>query len=455
MSRLTRTIIFFTLLVVTMAVAWVILSLWVCKEPWLNHLWANASYVLHQEWFAVPLVAIIYFTAFLVVRWHLVASPMRRELLGAIIDAKFQLDLEPLDSPGKKSKIDAMREILCVAVEGVNGIGILDRVFWTRGQEVPAWSHVDDVECELAVLQPFDKVKASLETAERRLRDMPTEDREATSLADLIRKELDRAASEPSDLFHDRFRYVQSPEVPTEDKEIAILPDLIGIELGGTVSEPSKSIDARFRCLLYEARGVIDGHDENDLDDTMNWHNKTIWLIWLGVLLVISLEGTRRGGGGLFAAGAAGGFLSRLRRAMKSVDDLADSGLYWTTFFLSPLVGALAGWAGILLIELAVKIGVLGSGFSAIAMGTGYGSLALAVAFLLGFSERFFDAIAGSVEDKVSKKNEEKSTSSSSSSSSGNSPSSSKPSTRPRFRTYIKDSGGNSPQETGGSSLDA
>jgi hypothetical protein len=78
----------------------------------------------------------------------------------------------------------------------------------------------------------------------------------------------------------------------------------------------------------------------------MNWHNKAVWLTWVGVLILITLEGARRGGGGLFAAGAAGGFLSRLMRAIKQVDDPTDSSVYWTTLSLSPLVGALAGWTG-------------------------------------------------------------------------------------------------------------
>jgi hypothetical protein len=369
MSNLIRTIIFLVLSIVIVVVGWVVPGARIFKEPWLNYLWANFSYLLHQEWFAVPLVALIYLTAFLFVRWHLIAWPIRLDLLAVIADLKLQLDLEVLDSPAKKGKIDAMREALCGAARRLNQIGALDRILWTRGQEEAAWSQVDDVECELAVLQSFGRVRARLELSEQELREIPTKD--AGALADLVHGELARCASEAGD-----------------------------------------SCDNRFRSLLYEALGVINAHDANDLDDTMNWHNKALWLTCVGVLLLISLEGARRGGGGLFAAGAADGFLSRLMRAIKQVDDPADSSAYWTTLSLSPLVGALAGWTGILLIELAFRLGVLGAAFGGVSMETGYASFALALAFLLGFSERLFDAIAGSVEEKAAKKAEAKGASS-------------------------------------------
>lgn len=49
-------------------------------------------------------------------------------------------------------------------------------------------------------------------------------------------------------------------------------------ELAVARSEAKESFDNRFRCLLYEALGVIDSDYEIELDDTMNWHNKTVWL---------------------------------------------------------------------------------------------------------------------------------------------------------------------------------
>jgi hypothetical protein len=46
-------------------------------------------------------------------------------------------------------------------------------------------------------------------------------------------------------------------------------------------------------------------------------------------------------------------------------------------------------------------------------MANGYGSLAVALAFLLGFSERLFDSITGSIEDKAAQKADAQGTASS------------------------------------------
>jgi hypothetical protein len=368
--KLIRAIIFLALSILIVVAAWVLVNAWVFKEPWLNYLWANFSYLLHQEWFAVLLVALIYIAAFLFARWHLIAWPIRLDLRAEIEDLNLQLDLEALNSPGKKTEIETMKDALSGITRRMNQIGPLDRILWTRGQEEAAWTQVDAVERALAVMQSFESVKAHLESAEQDLRAIPTKD--ASAFADLVKSELERCAS-----------------------------------------ESSAALDDRFRSLLYEALSAIDAHSENDLDDTMNWHNKSLWLTCVGILLLVSLEGARRGGGALFAAGAAGGFLSRLMRAINQVDNPTDSSAYWTTLALSPVVGALAGWTGIVLVELAVSLGVLGTAFSGISMANGYGSLTVALAFLLGFSERLFDSITGSIEDKAAQKADALSTASS------------------------------------------
>jgi hypothetical protein len=248
----------------------------------------------------------------------------------------------------------------------------VDRIFWSRGQELANGRHVSQVERELGVLQLEPLVRVRLETAEQELREIPTKD--AGALADLIHKEKD---------------------------------------LSGPTNE------VRMRGLLYEALGMIYARNDDDNDNLLTWHNKTLWLSGLGILLLISLEGVRRGGGGLFVVGATGGFMSRLMRTLKRDNVPTDYGAYWTTLFLSPLVGALAGWTGILLIELAAKLQVLGSVFDVVKlqMPDGYGNLTLGIAFLLGFSERLFDGILKPLEERIEKKAQAGSSSSSNGSS--------------------------------------
>jgi len=66
-------------------------------------------------------------------------------------------------------------------------------------------------------------------------------------------------------------------------------------------------------------------------------------------------------------------------------------------------VGALMGWCGILLIILAVKVQVLGSMMN-VSWCNATAPVAMALAFVLGFSERFFDGILKQLEDKVQAK---------------------------------------------------
>ena len=335
--------------------AWQMLAAWVAGLPWLMPLWINVSYILHREWFVVPLVALIYIAGFVFARWHLIAWPSRRELLQRIGDVRLQLRMEASGGPEKERKIGELLAMLDHSAARVNRIAFLDRILWSRGQEQANTRHVSEVERELAILQPSPRVKAHLETAEQQLREISTKD--AGALADVIHLQL--AAS----------------------------PDA-----------------ERIRCLLYEALGVVYANRDDENDTLLTWHNKTLWLTGLGILLLISLEGVKRGGGGLFVVGAAGGFMSRLMRTLKRDNVPTDYGAYWTTLFLSPLVGALAGWTGILLIEMAHTLGLLGEFFKVVTLQSGYGDFTLGLAFLLGFSERLFDEILKPLEASIEKK---------------------------------------------------
>ena len=156
----------------------------------------------------------------------------------------------------------------------------------------------------------------------------------------------------------------------------------------------------RWKALLSEALGVIYDRRDTDFASLLSWHNKTIWLIECGLLLILALAATLDHSV-FFLLGATGGLLSRLSRSLYRADVQTDYGASWTTLFLSPVVGAMAGWAGMLIASLAVNLGVLGSLFKSITWENPYAELAMAFAFVLGFSERLFDTILSQLQDKV------------------------------------------------------
>jgi hypothetical protein len=163
-------------------------------------------------------------------------------------------------------------------------------------------------------------------------------------------------------------------------------------------AEPAVPIE-RWRALLYEALGFLYDRADTNFASMQSWQNKTVFLVGCGLLLIISL-GAALGHEPLFLMGAAGGLLSRLARALFREDVPIDYGASWTSLFLSPIVGALMGWAGVLLVILGVEFNVLGSALK-VDWCNSTAPTALALAFLLGFSERFFTGILSQIEAKA------------------------------------------------------
>ena len=97
--------------------------------------------------------------------------------------------------------------------------------------------------------------------------------------------------------------------------------------------------------------------------------------------------------------GAVGGVLSRITRAIRSDYTAHEVSLRWMALFLSPLLGALAGWAGIMLIRLAANQGILTIGQRWVGNSE---ELYLGLAIVLGLSERLFTDMASRVEGKIS-----------------------------------------------------
>ena len=61
----------------------------------------------------------------------------------------------------------------------------------------------------------------------------------------------------------------------------------------------------------------------------------------------------------LLLAGAVGGMLARLRKAVKIKTSVFDYGVAWPVLFLTPFTGALAGWTGVAMLYTLHDSGVL------------------------------------------------------------------------------------------------
>ncbi len=317
----------------------------------------------------VLLVILAYLVGLILVRWHMIAHPTR-DLLRVEIEAVAQRVKALPPSAGQPApKSDHIEALLQCARQLINErdrlTRLLDPLFWTRGQELAAWGYVHEAETQLASLLPAEEARAALEKAQAELR------QEGSPVAlDLAERSHIALAAAPGQ------------QAPAGDPAAAVL------------------LLARWRALLGDALGLLYDSKDTSFATLVSWHNKTMWLIGCGLLLIVSLAAAL-GNGILFLVGATGGLLSRLSRSLYRADVPTDYGASWTTLFLSPVVGALAGWSGILLIIMGAQSKLLGTAFNLLDWCNPYNPVALGLALLFGVSERAFDGILSQLETKV------------------------------------------------------
>jgi hypothetical protein len=185
-------------------------------------------------------------------------------------------------------------------------------------------------------------------------------------------------------------------------KKLAALPLLPAEQMKrieSALSDPVPETLGRWQALLAEALVLIDGDVDDAFYKTTGWHNKLMWLVVCGLLFLVAL-GLAFENGVLLLAGAVGGLLSRLQRTIEMADVPTDYGATWGALFLSPLTGALTAWSGILLIVLGVKLNIFGAALN-LDWNDPYNPTALALALVLGFTERWFSGLIDTVQSKV------------------------------------------------------
>jgi hypothetical protein len=158
----------------------------------------------------------------------------------------------------------------------------------------------------------------------------------------------------------------------------------------------------RQKALLSEALGMLYLVKDTRFATLMTWHNKTTWLMGCGLLLIAAI-GLTLPNAILFLVGAAGGLLSRVSRALVRDDVPNEYGVSWVPLFLSPVMGALSAWAGILVLDLLRQWEVLGPAV-VIDWSNPYRTTTLAIAFALGFAERLFDTFMSQLQETLGKR---------------------------------------------------
>jgi hypothetical protein len=303
-------------------------------------------------------VVLLFLASIWLVRWHNIARPNREMLRAEIDNARVRFENETGKPVAHWPWLDNLLTNAEDAIAWHWRRTASDFLFWSRGQEITGWSRIH--EFRRGALNPqfgagsLDTIRARLQAVELDLLDI--DKTHAKTIAANIKEALE-------------------------------------------VAPPN--LDA-LRALLVEALTYQNDEDVNTFAQLVGWQTKAVWLAGVGCSLMVVLA-YAVGNPVLFIAGAAGGYLSRLARTLKRADVPTDYGASWTTLFLSPIVGALSGWFGILLIVVLAdsKFNVLGTAFQTVKWCNPLAPIPLGLAFALGFSERMFDGIISSLEDKV------------------------------------------------------
>ena len=161
----------------------------------------------------------------------------------------------------------------------------------------------------------------------------------------------------------------------------------------------SDDLDAE-RGALSEALTVINEARDAYFETLSDWFNKAIWIVLLAAALLVALALTM-GNAVFFLLGAIGGLLSKLRGVVHRQSVPFDYGVSWTSLFLTPLVGALTGWTGILVTSVLADQKILGSViFEKVTwQATSVASMALAIVF--GYSASLFETLMDTAEKQL------------------------------------------------------
>ena len=328
--------------------------------------------------FLIALIVVgIYALFWLLSRWHNIALPTRRLLQAQVDGVRTRLYSEDgqrgnsstvmvIGPNGEQTRLTAANFPLTRALSrDLDTIkkSLVRRRFrsfllWSRGEEIAGWRLVHDVERQLVEVYSLERVKTYLAVAEGDLRKIGGKD--AVLLADIIKGLNLFSATDPlpNPQLAQIYELLKKCCKKTEDDEDPECPP-----------DPISELE-RLRVLLQEALRIIYDYYDTEYIRLVTWHNKAAWLMVVSLTSILLILTQHTGAAWLLGVGAVGGLVSRLTRSLKERASIpTDYGAYWTSFYLSPVFGALAAWAGILLVVGLTGLNILSGPFQRVQWG--------------------------------------------------------------------------------------
>ena len=306
-----------------------------------------------------------YLCLFLATRWHLIVRPARAELRTKIETAieRSWIDHDQPAALDVRERLVLYHATLLFEaarqrIERTSGIDVL---FWSRGQEHASLSLYKAATSMLLELWPEPRLEKTLPIYLRELREVG----------------LEPVAAQ------------------------------IETEMGGTTAR---------RVLASRALEELGSARVHRFGALQERYGKAMWALMLAIGGVVAASGmgllSSAGATGfptlderVMACGAIGGTISRIYR-LNTTSSVTGADPDWGVLFLSPVVGALAAWIGVLWFDQFGAIGLLGD-WSKI-LGASQDLLQLgALSVLLGFSETLLISTANQLTRRLERGSQE------------------------------------------------
>lgn len=199
-----------------------------------------------------------------------------------------------------------------------------------------------------------------------------------------LRSEIGRIASEQREKYANLVQQIELALDPVKKAEVGLEERI-----------------ALLQCLTrinYESR-------DNNFEGLAVLTNKAFLLIISSVILVSLLMYFHPEVIKLLLYGAIGGLLAKLRGMIRQGKNAADYGASWSSLFLMPMVGAITGWAGTLMV---IALGWEGIIIDLIPEGEPMDldcidevPMGIAIAILFGYSASLFEKVVARFESTV------------------------------------------------------
>ncbi len=337
---------------------------------------------------------ILYLIGLLVGRWAWIVVPNGHYLRAQAERIRSRLnmgettdDTEAASPDGKKAAIEKLLDKVTTELVPEHQ-AFFKWLFAYTGRQMAAWRLLHEAECLAIDLYSDDLARIQAKSV---LDKLPATRSGTDNLEEDIRKAVEIQDGNLQELVAGTRARIDQQE---DDAAISA-------SLEQDISNALVSRMFTLRGLLKEAKTVIHNDQDGEFEALADGQNKALWLIFTAALIVFGLSVLFPQAQPLFIAGAAGGLLARLRRVVKKRTRPFDYGVSWTVLFLSPIVGALTAWAGVLLFELLVQWELLSDQFAGVSLDSPDNNATYIVALVFGFSATLFDKFVDKLEEGV------------------------------------------------------